>query len=203
MDRDLVLKSVIGLSIIGLAVAAFQTYEHYFLTSTVCKTFGKTFQCSVVTQSRFGSFPPGSGIATSLWWLGLIASSYTMLKGRELIDKQDFYTFVYLVTGLGFVAYLLVAELYILPQETGRLVICPFCTIQHILIVVNVLLGYMLLEKSIGSYLTDIFYREAPETGGTETQADDEEGGETDEDSAGEDADEEADEDKEEDGGDA
>ncbi|MDY6777662.1 MAG: vitamin K epoxide reductase family protein, partial [Candidatus Nanohaloarchaea archaeon] len=164
MRREAVSKAIIILSLIGLAVATFQTYEHYFLQSTVCKTFGKAFQCSVVTQSRFGSFPPGSGIATSLWgmlwWLGLIGSSYTMLQGKEFIDKQEFYTFVYLASGIGMVAYLLTVELHILPQETGRLVICPFCTAQHLLIVVNVFLGYLLLKRPVTGYLSDIFYME-------------------------------------------
>lgn len=164
MDRDTVLKAIIGLSVLGLAVATYQTYEHYFLGSSVCD-LSATFSCSAVTESRFGEFPPNSGIAVAalgmVWWLGLMALSYTSLKGKEWFKNQDFYTFSYVVAGLGFVAYLLVVELYILPMELGATVICPFCTVQHIIIVFGLLpLSYTLMEKPIRAYLSDIFYAE-------------------------------------------
>ncbi|MDY6766477.1 MAG: vitamin K epoxide reductase family protein [Candidatus Nanohaloarchaea archaeon] len=163
MERKTLLKAVIGLSIAGLAVAGYQTYEHYFLASSVCD-LSSTFSCSIVTESRFGEFPPNSGIATAAWgvawWLGLIALSTAGLKGREWVENQDFYLFSYIAAGLGFVAYLLAVELYILPQETGTLVICPFCTVQHVLILALLPLSYALLDKPVRAYLEDVFYRE-------------------------------------------
>ncbi|MDY6769433.1 MAG: vitamin K epoxide reductase family protein [Candidatus Nanohaloarchaea archaeon] len=164
MERDTILKAVIGLSVVGLVVAGYQTYEHYFLASSVCD-LSATFSCSVVTESRFGEFPPNSGLATAawgvLWWLGIIVLSGGMLKGREWVDDQEFYLFGSIAAGLGFVAYLLLVELYILPQETGELIICPFCTVQHILIFALVYLSHRLLRKPVREYLADIFYTEA------------------------------------------
>lgn len=163
VEKDTLLKAIIGLSVVGLAVAGYQTYEHYFLGSSFCD-LSATFSCSAVTESRFGDFPPNSGIATAawgvVWWLGLIALSAGSLKGKEWFEDQAFYLFAYISAGLGFVAYLLVVELYILPKELGTTVICPFCTVQHVLIVLLVFLSYPLLEKPIKSYLADIFYTE-------------------------------------------
>lgn len=163
LRRDTALKSILALSVIGLIVAGYQTYEHYFITSTFCD-LSATFSCSVVTGSRFGAFPPGSGIATAawgvVWWAGLMALSSTALSGREWIENQDFYTFSYVVAGLGFVAYLVAVELYILPQEIGRTVICPLCTVQHVLIVVILPLSYILLEKPLKAYMADVFHRD-------------------------------------------
>lgn len=168
MEKDTLLKVIIGLSIVGVAVAAYQTYEHYFLASSFCD-LSATFSCSAVTESRFGDFPPNSGIATAawgiVWWLGLIALSYGSFKKREWFKNQDFYIFSYIVAGLGFVAYLLVVELYILPKELGTTVICPFCTVQHAIIVLLVFVSYPLLDKSLGAYMADIFYTE-DSTGG-------------------------------------
>ncbi|MFB6294956.1 MAG: vitamin K epoxide reductase family protein [Candidatus Nanohaloarchaea archaeon] len=163
MERDAALKVIIGLSVIGVGVALYQTVEHYFLASTVCDV-SASLSCSVVTESRFGEFPPNSGIATAawgvLWWAGLIALSAATLTGREWLDDQEFYLFSYVAAGIAFVAYLLAVELYILPQETGRIVICPFCTVQHGIIVSILLLAYPLLDKPVRSYLSDIFYTE-------------------------------------------
>ncbi|MDY6770405.1 MAG: vitamin K epoxide reductase family protein [Candidatus Nanohaloarchaea archaeon] len=164
MERDQILKWTIGLSIVGLIIATYQTYEHYFLASAICD-LSKTFSCSTVTGSRFGSFPPGSSIATALWgmawWIGLIGLSGATLRGINWFKNQLFYIFAYVATGTVFIAYLLVVELYILPQETGALVICPFCTIQHILILIILFLTYGLLQKPVKDHLTDIFYTEA------------------------------------------
>ncbi|MDY6761587.1 MAG: vitamin K epoxide reductase family protein [Candidatus Nanohaloarchaea archaeon] len=164
MDRDVALKLVIGLSVVGLAVALYQTVEHYFLASAVCDV-SATLSCSVVTESRFGEFPPNSGLATAawgvLWWAGMAVLSTATLKGKEWVEDQEFYLFSYIAAGLVFVIYLLTVELYILPQETGRVVICPFCTVQHVLIVFGLLpLSYLLLDKPVREYLADIFYTE-------------------------------------------
>ncbi len=163
MERDTVYKTILALAVLGLVVAGYQTYEHYYLSSGICD-LSSTFSCSIVTESRFGELPQQSGIAVAawgvLWWLGVIGLGYSGMKGREWLENQEFYLFAYIAAGLGFVAYLLTVELHILPQETGKLVICPFCTVQHVLIVILVFLSYTLLDKPITSYLTDIFYRE-------------------------------------------
>ncbi len=164
MERDTKLRWIIGISILGLMVATYQTYEHYFLSSAVCD-LSKTFSCSLVTESRFGEMPPGSGIATALWgliwWVGLMGFSYATLRGYDWFKDQLFLLFTYIGAGVVPVIYLLVVELYILPKATGNLAICPFCTIQHILIFSILILGYTSLRKPISDSLEDIFYTEA------------------------------------------
>ncbi|MFB6166651.1 MAG: vitamin K epoxide reductase family protein [Candidatus Nanohaloarchaea archaeon] len=163
MDRERSLKLIVGFSLVGLLVAVYQTYEHYFLTSAICDV-SKTFSCSAVTQSRFGDFPVGSNVATAfwgvLWWAGLAGFSYLTLKGRKIIEDQEFYLFGYISAGLAFVAYLLAVELYILPRETGKLAICPFCTVQHILIAAAILLWYSELDRSITDHVRTVFLTE-------------------------------------------
>ncbi len=164
MERDTVLRIILGLSIVGLGVAAYQTYEHYFLTTGMCD-LSSTFSCSVVTESRFGEFPPNSGIATAAWgmawWLGVAALSYTEVKGGEWLENQEFYLFSYIAGGMVFVVYLLVVELYILPAETGALIICPFCTVQHVIILALLPLSYIRLAKPLKTYIEDVFSMEA------------------------------------------
>lgn len=149
------------LSVLGLGVATYQTYEHYFLISSVCD-FTATFSCSTVTESRYGEFPPDSGIATAgygvLWWLGLIFLIYLYLRKNELFKPQEFYILLWLLVGLLFVFYLLAVELYILPKEIGQIVICPLCTVQHILIAILLVLSFITLKKPVKTYLEDLFY---------------------------------------------
>lgn len=167
MDRDKRLKIILSLSVVGLIVALYQTYEHYFMASAICD-LSATFSCSVVTESRFGEFPPNSGIATAawgvLWWLGVLSLGRALQTGKGLfsgwVEDDAFPLFAWIASGLVFVAYLLIVELYILPQETGALVICPFCTVQHIIILAIVGLSYGLLHKPIKESLTDVFYTE-------------------------------------------
>lgn len=168
MDRETALKAILGLSVVGLIVAGYQTYEHYYLGSAFCD-LSATFSCSVVTESRFGELPQNSGIAVAawgvVWWLGVIALATGLKKGKDwftsFVEDPAFPLFAWVATGVGFIAYLLTVELYILPQETGALVICPFCTVQHVLILVILFLVYGLLSKPILDSVKDVFYTEA------------------------------------------
>lgn len=148
------------LSIAGLVVAGYQTYEHYFLTTSICD-ISATLSCSVVTESRYGEFPPDSGIAVAaygvLWWGVLIVLIYKSLKKAA---ENEFYIFLWIILSLIFVFYLLVIEFYILPREIGMIVICPLCTVQHIFIGILLVLSFLLLRKSIKSYLKNLFFIE-------------------------------------------
>ncbi len=171
MDRELLLKAVLVFSVIGLGVAGYQTYEHYYITSSFCD-LSSTFSCSAVTGSQYGEFPPNSGIATAawgvLWWLAVIALAGDQLRGKRF-ENEEFYLFTAVSGGLLFVAYLLAVELYVLPQETGSLAICPLCTVQHVIIVMLLLpASYLMLERPILDYLEDVFYQEVEEDGGEE-----------------------------------
>ncbi len=156
MDRDTALTALIGLSIAGLAVAGYQTYEYYLTAGTVCD-LSATFSCSAVTGSRFGAFPPGSGIATAawgvLWWSGVLVLAGGLRTGREWVAEQAATLFALVATGTVFVGYLLIVELYILPRELGVLTICPLCTAQHVLILAILALAYRLLDRPVRTSL--------------------------------------------------
>ncbi len=160
-NRRLTLRIMLLLSIIGLGVTSYQTYEHYFLTSSVCD-ISASFSCSTVTESRYGEFPPDSGISTAgygiLWWGALIGLIYGYLRRKNWFQPQEFYILLWLLIGLLFIFYLLVIELYILPKEIGFIVICPLCTVQDVLIAILLILSFLILKKSFKTYLKNILY---------------------------------------------
>lgn len=162
MRRRTALQWIVGLGLIGLMVAGYQTYEHYFLPAPVCD-LSQTFSCVLVTESRFGEMPPGSGIATALWgllwWIGLLGIGTATLRGISWFKDRSGFLFGYILAGVPPVIYLLIVELYILPAENGQLAICPFCTIQHLLIAIVLALGYVQLEPSPRAILTGIRQR--------------------------------------------
>lgn len=158
--KKVILSTMLILSIIGVIISGYQTVEHYFLSESICD-FSENFSCSAVTESRFGELPVDSGVAASLWglvwFIGLTFLVYTSLKKKEKFKLQDFYTFLYLLGGILFVAYFLFIELIVLPAEYGELIICPFCTILHIDIIILLVLSFFLLKKPVLSYLKDTF----------------------------------------------
>ncbi|MFB6076987.1 MAG: hypothetical protein ABEK12_02565 [Candidatus Nanohaloarchaea archaeon] len=76
------------------------------------------------------------------------------------MEDAAFPLFALIASGTVFIVYLLVVELYILPKETGTLAICPFCTVQHALILVILGLAYTLLDKPVMESVEDVFYTE-------------------------------------------
>ena len=162
MKRQAVLKLMLVLSLIGLAVAGYQTYEHYYLESSICD-FTESFSCSSVTESTYGEFPAGSGIAWSVygtfWFLALLWLLNRERKGKRF-ENQEFYIFSWLGAGIASVVYLLFIELYVLPMELGELIICPLCTIVHVVVVLLFIMSFSLLKKPIKSYLKDVFLEE-------------------------------------------
>ncbi len=160
-NRKLILQAMLLLSVAGLGIASYQTYEHYFLTSSVCD-ISASFSCSTVTESRYGEFPPDSEIATAaygvVWWIVLIVLIYGNLKKKEWFRPQEFYILLWLLVGLIFVFYLLAVEFYFLPLEIGQIVICPLCTVQHIFIAILLVLIFFILKKPIKMYFKNLFY---------------------------------------------
>lgn len=156
IDRKTVLSIIFFVSIIGFAIAGYQTYEHHVIGSTGC-TISATWSCAAVTGSAYGEFPPDMGIATAawgaLWWIGVLVLSSSLLTGNRLFDRQEFYLFGTAVFGALFTLYLLTVELYILPQQTGQLSICPFCTAQHVLIAAVLASSYTLLDRPLREHV--------------------------------------------------
>lgn len=152
MDSRHKLGTIVVLGILGLIVAAYQTYDFYYGLA-ICN-YDSVFSCGLVTGSAYGSFPPGSGIATALWgvlwWIGIILLAGGMLIGRPLFTSQDVYLFGMSMLGLVMITYLLAIELIVLPAQNHQLAICPFCTLQHIFIVIIAVLSSLLMDRSLG-----------------------------------------------------
>ena len=151
---------ILILAIIGLGFASYQTIEHYFLTSSVCD-FTSNFSCSAVTESQYGELPFNSGIALSLygvlWWLGLLALAYKGKKSNWSLHK-DLYVLLWNGFGFLFAIYLVLIELVILPKETGTVIICPFCTVQHVIILTSFVLSFFLLRKPLSDSLKGMLF---------------------------------------------
>ena len=151
--RKQILYVLLVLALLGLVVSSYQAIEHYFLTSSVCD-FTESFSCSIVTESYYGEFPFNSGIAVSLygiiWWAVLVGLIGYMLNKK--IKDLEYYAFLWNIIGLGTIVYLLIVELYLLPKEIGQVVICPLCTLQHVLIIILFFCTYLLLKKPLIKY---------------------------------------------------
>lgn len=149
---------MIILSFLGLLTAGYQTVEHYFLAESFCD-FSTTLSCDHVTNSIYGEFPFESGIAIALWgflwWILLIYLLFSVKHN----SKHEFYVFLSLILGLIFVVYLVLVELYLLPLDVGVIVICPLCTVQHILIIILFIMSFKLLKKPINLYTKEIFFK--------------------------------------------
>jgi uncharacterized membrane protein len=152
------IKIALALAVLGLIIAFYQTAEHYFLSESICD-LSETFSCSVVTESKYGELPFNSGISLalwgSLWWIALIILLYRLKK--PLLKNQEFYIWLMVITGMAFVIYLVAVEVYFLPLETGEVVICPLCTIQHILILLLLPISWKLLKKPLVKYVDTLF----------------------------------------------
>ncbi|MCJ7429185.1 MAG: vitamin K epoxide reductase family protein [Candidatus Nanohaloarchaeota archaeon QJJ-5] len=161
MEQDRKLKIVFGLSLIGLLIATYQTYDYYFGLA-ICSG-DSVFSCALVTESAYGSLPPNSGIATALWgavwWIGMLTiTGISLRKPGQWLTDVFFVLFVMSLGGVVVTGYLVFVELYLLPAETGQLAICPFCTAQHILIVTIAALSYTMLEEPFTETL-HVWYR--------------------------------------------
>ncbi len=147
-NRKILFIIILILSILGLGFAIYQSYEHYFLTESGCD-FSKTISCSIVTQSSYGEFPQNSGIAVALygvvWWGILIL----LFLGKRKI--RNWVIWSWLTIGILSIAYLIFIELYLLPKDIGFIAICPFCTVQHALIIILLVLSFFVLREKVGN----------------------------------------------------
>ena len=154
MKTETTAKIIIVLSLIGLVDAAYSTYEHYeIISGAIGKSFcdlGVGISCSAVNGSSFSEvFGIPMALIGVFWFAVLIILSHMMLRGSK---NMEFFVFVWSVTGLGTVFWLLYAE-YVIGA------ICLLCTLVHIIVMVNLVLAYKSLKKPILKYLEDTFYR--------------------------------------------
>lgn len=160
VQRDTKLRLVFGFSILGLIIATYQTYEHYYAIS-ICNS-ASVFSCARVTESVYGEMPPNSGIATAfwglLWWVGMLGITSASLRWPERHrNAKNMLLFIGTILGMIVVSYLVYIELILLPAQTGQLAICPFCTLQHSFIVILTGLSYLLLQQPVRETLDTVY----------------------------------------------
>ena len=114
------------LSIVGLRVSAYLTYEHYTGNETLVCTVTGVIDCGKVTSSAWSTF---MGVPVAL--LGLlffVALTILVLPSvwRRTEPWLDWLRFGLLTIGLGMALYLVWAELFRIEA------ICLWCTVVHV-----------------------------------------------------------------------
>lgn len=114
------------LSIVGLLVSAYLTYEHYTGNETLVCTVTEVIDCGKVTSSAWSTF---MGVPVAL--LGLlffVALTILVLPSvwRRTEPWLDWLRFGLLTIGLGMALYLVWAELFRIHA------ICSWCTVVHV-----------------------------------------------------------------------
>lgn len=133
------------LSVVGLLVSAYLTFEHYTGNETLACTVTNVFDCAKVTTSAWSTF---MGVPVAL--LGLlffVATTVLMLPAvwRRPEAWLDRLRMGWMTVGLGMVLYLVWAELFRIYA------ICTWCTVVHVVTFVLwivVLFGQIMSERS-------------------------------------------------------
>ena len=159
MDAKKIISVMIVLSVIGLAVSIYSTWEHYELvsgskSSSFCDVSAEV-SCSAVNSSPYSEV---MGIPTAafgaLWFAAAIVLLYQIRNGaRGFWKNSPFYLFAWCIAGLLTVIWLVYAEFFLI----GAL--CILCTIVHIIVIIMLFLSHKLLQKPVGKYMEDIFYK--------------------------------------------
>ncbi len=131
MKKEVYLKAILILSLIGLATSFYLLYEHYAAGSSVCDV-NATVSCSLVNSSVFSEL---LGVPVALlgiiWFLAVIW--LTTRKDKQYLNIL----FWWHLLGLLSVIYLVTAE-FILQA------ICPFCTVVHAIIIIGLVISFFL-----------------------------------------------------------
>jgi uncharacterized membrane protein len=113
-------RTMIGLTLLGLAVASYLTVAHYSGTTTICPLHGG---CETVQHSKYSTL---AGVPVAL--IGLIG--YILILGVLLIPASETTRLVVVlltVGGFGFSVYLTGRELFSIHA------ICPWCVSSAII----------------------------------------------------------------------
>ncbi|MBI2665085.1 hypothetical protein HYX12_00505 [Candidatus Woesearchaeota archaeon] len=136
LKKDLLLKIIIIISIIGFITSAYLVQQHYFPpTSGSWCDVNNAISCSSAIASSYSLFL-GVPVAvwSGIWFIFLMALAWmSMQKQGELTT----FMLSWLILGFLFVIYMVIAEMILR-------VLCPLCTILHIIIVIALALGVML-----------------------------------------------------------
>jgi uncharacterized membrane protein len=117
----------VTLSVLGLLVSAYLTFEHFTANSTLACSIGGVVDCAKVTSSPWSTF---MGVPVAL--LGLVFFAVTLwlclpATWRRTDRWLDPARLAWLTVGLGMALYLVWAELFRIHA------ICLWCTVVHVL----------------------------------------------------------------------
>lgn len=123
------------LAVLGLAVSAYLTYEHYTGSKTLACSESGVVNCSAVTTSNYAYLPPGAGswhppvaLLGLLFFVAVTVLCLPRLWGRS--RGLDLLRLVALGGGVLMVLWLVYAELFQIDR------ICLWCTSVHVITVV-------------------------------------------------------------------
>ena len=130
-------------AVAGLVVSAYLTVAHYANVPLACVTTGPV-DCGAVTSSSF-SVIPGTAIPITILGLVWFAASGGAFWVESRDDSPDWVFlahFVLAIAGLGFVLYLVYAELVVINR------ICEWCTIVHLLVIATFFITLRRLQSA-------------------------------------------------------
>ena len=116
----------LGLSVVGLLVSAYLTFEHYTANATLACSVGGLIDCATVTTSPWSTF---LGLPVALLGLAFFAVTLGLCLPRVWRRPERWLDAVrlgWLTIGLGMALYLVWAELYRIHA------ICSWCTAVHV-----------------------------------------------------------------------
>ena len=133
--------TTLAVSIAGLAVAAYLTYEHFTAGSTLACPDTGVVNCVKVTTSEYSKV---AGIPVALLGLGFFAAMTVLSLPQLWRTTSPWPSRVRLasvIVGVGFVCYLIWAELFRINA------ICLWCTVVHALTLV--LFGLVVIRQAL------------------------------------------------------
>ena len=131
----------VGISLVGLAVSVYLTFEHFTANATLACSIGGTIDCAKVTTSAWSTF---LGVPVALLGVVFFVVALGLCLPRVWRRPERWLDAVrlgWLTIGLGMALYLIWAELYRVHA------ICLWCTAVHVatfLLWIAVLFGQIL-----------------------------------------------------------
>ena len=131
-----ILYIIIALSLLGLLTSLYLVNDHYSHANSACD-INDVVSCSLVNSSIYSElFGIPVAIFGAIWFVILIGLTLHSLKNHLILQGLVFWN----VLGVLFVLYMIYAEFMLRA-------ICPFCTIVHIVVIINLFLSIFLLKK--------------------------------------------------------
>ncbi len=136
MNQSHMRKLSMGLVVIGILISIYLTYSHFSEKTSVCD-FTSTVSCSTVNTSVYSSILYVPVALLGLIWFVL---AFVMLVRLDKAHMEGAFLYWAIIGVLG-IPYLVWAEFVL-----G--VICPFCTVIHVILVALLVLAWMRYRKS-------------------------------------------------------